>query len=351
MCFLWGALAAAQVVGDSANIQVDQTLSPGEVQYIFSSPSGNVVHTVQFPVPPATPAPQLATMTAHALANIPGVDPASVTSLGDLVRIGSTPLFDPLDGVFPGGTIRASGGTTGQDTIRLLTPEIGQGIVGFQGFFAPGPIQQPAIFTAGIVTDVGELTAQVSAQELTFQTDGPIICQALFQRLAPRAPQYGAQINYAGDRLEIYFDPAYTVTQGGIIFGTSSTNSVVPFGSSGQIITPPPPKPGDFNGDGVVDQGDLGIFLANFGKYEGATFMDGDNDGDGDVDGEDFLGLLENFDFGQPHTGAVPEPGALLLAVIVGSAIRRRRPKRGDSAFRPSTAREASARARHALEH
>jgi hypothetical protein len=44
--------------------------------------------------------------------------------------------------------------------------------------------------------------------------DDPLICQALFQRLAPRAPQYGAQINYAGDRLDVYFDPSYTVTQG-----------------------------------------------------------------------------------------------------------------------------------------
>ncbi|MCG3131100.1 MAG: hypothetical protein FLDDKLPJ_01876 [Phycisphaerae bacterium] len=93
----------------------------------------------------------------------------------------------------------------------------------FENFFEPFDSNRlPAIFRAGIVTDVGELSVQVSAEELNFQTEGPIICQALFQRLAPRAPQYGAQINYAGDRLEIYFDPAYTVTQGGVIFGTTS---------------------------------------------------------------------------------------------------------------------------------
>ncbi|GIK15535.1 MAG: hypothetical protein BroJett003_04990 [Planctomycetota bacterium] len=93
----------------------------------------------------------------------------------------------------------------------------------FESFFEPFDVNlQPAIFRAGIVTDVGELSVQVSAAELNFQTEGPIICQALFQRLAPRAPQYGAQINYAGDRLEVYFDPAYTVTQGGVLFGTTS---------------------------------------------------------------------------------------------------------------------------------
>lgn len=114
-----------------------------------------------------------------------------------------------------------NGGTMEHDVVTTTQPVKGESR--FEGSFEPfTPDRQPAIFTAGIVTDVGELSATISAQELNFQTDGPIICQALFQRLAPRAPQYGAQINYAGDRLEIYFDPAYTVTQGGVIWGTDS---------------------------------------------------------------------------------------------------------------------------------
>lgn len=92
----------------------------------------------------------------------------------------------------------------------------------FATTFDPRDTKPAAVFTAGIVTDVGEVFFRVSSAELNFQTDGPIICQALFQRLAPRSPQYGASINYAGDRLEIYFDPAYTVTQGGIMFGTTT---------------------------------------------------------------------------------------------------------------------------------
>jgi Notch-like protein len=117
----------------------------------------------------------------------------------------------------------------------LVASAVESGAIVFSGTFSPfGYNLQPAIFTAGIVTDVGELTAQVSAQELNFQTDGPIICQALFQRLAPHAPPYGAQINYAGDRLEVYFDPAYTVTQGGVVFGTTSTSP----GCEGQLVVP-----------------------------------------------------------------------------------------------------------------
>ncbi len=81
---------------------------------------------------------------------------------------------------------------------------------------------QPAIFTAGIVTDVGTLSASISAAELNFQTSGQAICQALYQRLAPRAQQFGVQINYAGDRLEVNFDPASCVNIGGVNWGTTS---------------------------------------------------------------------------------------------------------------------------------
>jgi hypothetical protein len=185
------------------------------------------------------------------LSDIPGVDPFSFVQKIPMVvgyvpepnvDVESTEWLDPLDGVLPGGSISWSTGTTAQESMKLLTPEIRNATVAAVGYFEPFltlgppdqvPIYTPAIFTAGIVTDIGELTVQVSAQELNFQTDGPIICQALFQRLAPRAPQYGAQINYAGDRLEIYFDPAYAVGLSGIVFGTTSPSQ----GFSGTIAT------------------------------------------------------------------------------------------------------------------
>jgi hypothetical protein len=138
------------------------------------------------------------------------------------------------------GAVSLATGGTGEASDAVVTAAPASASVSFAGSFAPlGHSLQPAVFTAGIITDVGEVTMQVSAQELNFQTDGPIICQALFQRLAPRAPQYGAQINYAGDRLEIYFDPAYTLTQGGVIFGTTSPTE----GCSAQVVPPPPPPP------------------------------------------------------------------------------------------------------------
>lgn len=170
--------------------------------------------------------------------------------------------------------------------------------IAYAGHFIPFTLTEPplpAIFTAGIVTDVGTLTVQVSAQELNFQTDGPIICQALFQRLAPPATDYGAHINFAGDRLEVYFDPAYTVTQGGILFGTSSPSP----GCMGTVSTPPRPPlapcPGDVDRDRDVDLTDLSILLAHFGMSGGASESSGDMNGDGDVGLTDLSILLANF--------------------------------------------------------
>lgn len=118
-------------------------------------------------------------------------------------------------------SVSTNGTASAEDSVTTARPDMG--VIQFGSTFAPmDAAGQPAIFRAGIVTDAGEVTVQVSATELNFVTDGPIICQALFQRLAPRAPQYGAQINYAGDRLEVYFDPAYSIGMTGTIFGTTS---------------------------------------------------------------------------------------------------------------------------------
>jgi hypothetical protein len=194
--------------------------------------------------------------------------------------------------IAPGSPVRVTDLGSCEANDSMKSPGVTQVTAGFPGFFEPlAPNSLPAIFTAGIVTDVGELSVQVSAQELNFQTDGPIICQALFQRLAPRAPQYGAQLNYAGDRLEVYFDPAYTVTQGGIIFGSSSPTP----GNFGEIVLPlpppPPVMPGDMNGDGEVNALDIRPFIMAItspgsfeDEYPGVNILNGDLNGDGAVD-------------------------------------------------------------------
>ncbi len=50
--------------------------------------------------------------------------------------------------------------------------------------------------------------------------------------------------------------------------------------------------PGDLDGNGNVDLGDLTELLANYGTTSGATYWDGDMDGDDDVDLHDLAELL-----------------------------------------------------------
>ncbi len=208
---------------------------PAQVKIEFTHTDGNA-RTVQVPVNPGDTAELkrdqavngLTLAGAAAAPSGPGRCSVSSVAAASIVRMTDMGSSEPAD--------------------QLVRKDTTSAIAAFPGIFNPfDPINQPAIFTAGIVTDVGELSTQVSAAELNFQTDGPIICQALFQRLAPRAPQYGAQINYAGDRLEIYFDPAYTVTQGGIIFGTTSPTP----GNYGQIELPPPGGTWNEQGDAL----------------------------------------------------------------------------------------------------
>lgn len=83
------------------------------------------------------------------------------------------------------------------------------------------------MFTAGVITDVGELDATVDASTLP-NLEGSTIVAALYNDLEPTIASYGAQIVDYGlgdDDLNILFDSPSTA---GIAFGTTAqTDGVV----------------------------------------------------------------------------------------------------------------------------
>jgi hypothetical protein len=83
--------------------------------------------------------------------------------------------------------------------------------------------------------------------------------------------------------------------------------------------------PGDFNGDLVVDGGDLFQWRANFGPNPNS-----DADDDGDSDGKDLL-IWQNHLGNSAIAGAVPEPASATLVLALAAAAMFRRGFRGRS--------------------
>lgn len=288
---LLGALACAALAGDATVTCTTplNTVAGAAVVKITASVNGqDQTWTFGAIIDPGMTAKQKADRIADTIA-------ANAVPKFTVEKHATDPKFTIKD-LPAGATVTFHSHTTGEirDEMTIAAAQVGN--IQHTGFFDPfGYDGQPAIFTAGIVTDVGELDVQISAAELNFQTEGPIICQALFQRLAPHAPQYGAQINYAGDRLEIHFDPAYTVTPGGIIFGTNSPGE----GSSGMIQVPETPGAPDCNGNGVLDAWDIATGVSQDLNGDGvpdeclSPCNPCDTNCDGTVNGQDISGFID----------------------------------------------------------
>ena len=102
-------------------------------------------------------------------------------------------------------------------------------------------------------------------------------------------------------------------------------NSAVQYGLNFNVTPVSANRPGDFNGDSVVDGADLDVWREAFGQTNAA-----DANNDGVTDGADMIIWQRNVGLtdAAPAAHAVPEPAAALLALGAGAGLvawRRRR--------------------------
>ena len=122
-------------------------------------------------------------------------------------------------------------------------------------------------------------------------------------------------------------DPGYEATQFG--FGANlspgpGTSHVYYVKISSELGDTPDTLPGDLNGDGFVNSGDLDLVRGNWGVSGDPGGTPGDADGDGTVNSADLDVVRGNWGASLPT--AVPEPSALLLLLGLGlAALARKR--------------------------
>ncbi len=208
--------------------------------------------------------------------------------------------------------------------------------------------QSGGTVTAGQLIQMGKQVGDgsVAAAAAIYNLDGGEITikgDAPFTFFQPGAPVYfdfdGGALNLKGtwdfSSLTSIADSDFRAFGDAATAGDLTFEGVTLFETTYTRITatgPPPPLPGDANGNGFVDDVDLAILLGNWeqdpviistwtlGNFTEASL------GDTDVDDSDLAVLLGNWTGPPPAGAAVPEPATLaLLALGALAAIRRRR--------------------------
>lgn len=120
-------------------------------------------------------------------------------------------------------------------------------------------------------------------------------------------------IDFNGPIAFVYEDLFASLDFTGFVFGAFD-NLIV---TTGAVSA----NPGDFNGDGMVDNGDLNLLLGNWGS----STVPGEwiNGFDAPVDNGELNALLGNWGFGVGT--AVPEPTTLVLSILCGCGLVGRR--------------------------
>ncbi len=231
----------------------------------------------------------------------------------------------------PGGIINDSGGIVilgGETTIHGNIDSSGGGTI----VTLPNSdilVASDIIFSSSVAS----LTAAIGGSSSTLTVAGTATLDgflSLNYSGAPSVPGDSYDILFATGGISGSFDNfANRAPADGRLWAIANSGTVLTVTATGLAVMP---MGADFNGDGIVDEQDIAIWEMNIGSMgpPGSLGTMGDADGDGDVDGLDFLKIQR--DFGvipvpplAAATAAVPEPSALMLALLALAFGCRRR--------------------------
>ncbi|HEX6962046.1 MAG TPA: hypothetical protein VF175_09280 [Lacipirellula sp.] len=250
--------------------------------------------------------------------------------------LGGSGAFDGEFLVAQNAVLELNDPTTFSETTVLTGGGQVAGVVTMAGTIAPGPEAAQLEFT-------GDLT--LMSTSLVQLEAGGLTAGETFDQLAV----LGAAT--LGGTFELAIEPTFTLSSGdmfevlraGEVLGAFDALSLpaldaalawdVAYLPTSVVLTVTPAAataPADFNGDGVVDAGDLQVWAAGFGGSAESGPLAGDADGDLFVDGRDFLTWQQSITpVSTSAAAAVPEPHSLagaLLGCLLLPALRRTSP-------------------------
>lgn len=153
---------------------------------------------------------------------------AALEAEGYTVTSTGTPPQDPgitISGITKGREIYFNPGATGERADKEVAKNIAFSAIDFEGGFPSTDwFGDPAVFTAGVITDLGQVVVEYRASDVPPGTmlEGGLIAQRLFFDLLDAASDLGAWLDLEGSRILVHFDATQTRTGGGVVFGTSS---------------------------------------------------------------------------------------------------------------------------------
>ncbi|MFN3168260.1 MAG: beta strand repeat-containing protein [Phycisphaeraceae bacterium] len=262
---------------------------------------------------------------------------------GELEDLATMTVQDAGSHVQLSGSLYLSGGVNVQTLERFDTPGRGTLVIG-QG--AQVQVVGETVNFAGGTIELERQTPGVALTTGSFEQQDGAALRVLLADLASTSVVVTGQA-VLGGALEVAFQAgltpaigqAYTVLTADDIVGVFDSFSA-PAAPEGALINlvydthavrieiVSAVVPGDTDGDGDIDDLDLGTAFSNYTGPQGTgkTPADGDTDGDGDIDDTD-LGTLFVSYTGPLGPAVVPEPRALLAfgALALGFAVRRTR--------------------------